>query len=147
MNASTLLSHELIARFQGTLEAMYGALAGAMGCVVATVDGRLLNHVVGNQSDPQRIAAMLGAMVALGETIGREVRIERTEYLVVQGGKGLLLMQRVPSRKPWLVVAVLVNEKSNVGVTLYHTRKAAAAIASAFDEWIEVNKSASARGP
>lgn len=130
------LPSDLLAEFHRAAEQLRHGLAAARGCVLATVDGRLLVESVDNGADPQRIAAMVGSMVALGETIGREVRIERSDYVVVHGTKGILMMQRVPAAKPWLVVATLADSGTNLGIVLHHTRRTAADIGAVFDEWL-----------
>jgi|GEM_PF-3361090 len=136
---SPMLPKDLMATIGTAIHSLRDAIPAALGCVVATVDGRLLDHVVSNDADPQRIAAMVGAMVALGETIGREVRIDRAQYVVVHALNGLLLMQRVPSRKQLLVVATLANPTTNLGIVLHETRNAAQTIGEALDAWTAMN--------
>lgn len=119
------------------VQALHQRLPAAMGCIVATVDGRLVTHVVDNEADPQRIAAMTGSMVALGETIGREARIDRSQYVVVNALNGTLLAQRVPSRKELFVVSTLARPTTNLGMLLHETRSAADTIARAVDDWLD----------
>jgi predicted regulator of Ras-like GTPase activity (Roadblock/LC7/MglB family) len=119
-----------------SIRGLHERLPGVSGCVVATVDGRLLDHVVDSAADPKRIAAMIGSMVALGETIGKEVEIGRSQYVVVHALGGILLMQRVPGRKELLVVATLARSSTNLGVVLHETRRIAQQIAEALDEWL-----------
>lgn len=137
----TTISRNLPAALRSAIEnavqALHQRLPAAMGCIVATVDGRLVTHVVDNDADPQRIAAMTGSMVALGESIGREARIDRSQYVVVNALNGTLLAQRVPSRKELFVVSTLARSTTNLGMLLHETRSAAEAIASAVDEWLE----------
>lgn len=116
---------------------LHQRIPAAIGCVIATVDGRLVSHVVDNEADPPRIAAMIGSLVALGETIGREVRIDRSQYVVVNAANGTFFAQRVPSRKELFVVSTLARPSTNLGTILYETRKTAATIGVAVDEWLD----------
>lgn len=138
MNQS-MLPKDLMGRIADAIHALTANVPATLGCIVATVDGRLLDHVVNNNADPQRIAAMVGAMVALGETIGREVKIDNAQYVVVHALGGMLLMQRVPSRRQLLVVATLAKPTTNLGIVLHETRTAAAAIGAALDAWADAN--------
>lgn len=130
------LPKEILVVTEKAITGLHTAIPAAMGCVVATVDGRLLDHWVTNEAEPERIAAMIGSMVALGETIGTEVKIGRSQYVVVHALNGLLLMQRVPAMKDLLVVATLARLNTNLGIVLHETRKAAAAIGEAVDHWL-----------
>lgn len=66
---------ELIADLDNEVRGLHARVSGVIGCVLATTDGRQVSAVVDNEADPQRVSAMVGSIVALGETIGREVMI------------------------------------------------------------------------
>jgi len=108
-----------------------------IGCVVSTVDGRLVAQQVDNEADPKRIAAMASAMVALGQTIGREVRIGRSEFVVVHAVHGLFVLQRVPAKRDLLVVGLVARASATLGIALHQIGKATTRIATAMDEWLE----------
>lgn len=124
---------EVVAR---SLQRLHHNLPSATACVVATVDGRLLDQTGSAPLDGRRVAAMIGSTIALGETIGREVDIGRSQYVVVHALNGLLLMLRIPAQKEILVVASLVRQSSNLGVLLHETRRAAQEIGVALDQWL-----------
>ncbi|WP_257386680.1 roadblock/LC7 domain-containing protein [Tahibacter caeni] len=126
------------------VRSLHQRVPAAIGCVVATVDGRLVAQVVDNGADPQRIAAMIGSMVALGETIGREVRIDRSDYVVVNALNGILLAQRVPARRELFVVSTLARTTTNLGILLHETRTTAAEIGRAVDAWLDHYQAAAA---
>ncbi|TDR48612.1 putative regulator of Ras-like GTPase activity (Roadblock/LC7/MglB family) [Tahibacter aquaticus] len=144
----TQISRNLPLALKGAIDAavrdLHQRVPAAIGCVIATVDGRLVSHVVDNEADPQRIAAMIGSMVALGETIGREVRIDRSQYVVVNALNGTLLTQRVPSRKELFVVSTLARPTTNLGMLLHETRSTADVIARAVDDWLDQHQARSA---
>jgi predicted regulator of Ras-like GTPase activity (Roadblock/LC7/MglB family) len=138
------LPQALKATIDAAVRSLHQRVPAAIGCVIATVDGRLVSHVVDNEADPPRIAAMIGSMVALGETIGREMRIDRSQYVVVNALNGTLLAQRVPSRKELFVVSTLARPTTNLGILLHETRTTAAEIGRALDEWLDRYQAATA---
>ena len=141
---SRTLPHVLRTTIDEAVRALHQRVPAAIGCVIATVDGRLVSHVVDNDADPQRIAAMIGSMVALGESIGREVRIDRSQYVVVNALNGTLLAQRVPSRRELFVVSTLARPTTNLGILLHETRTTAAEIGRAVDDWLDRHQAAAA---
>lgn len=141
---SRVLPADLREGIDAALRDLHGRIPAVMGCVVATVDGRLVSHIVDNDADPQRIAAMIGSMVALGETIGREVRIDRSQYVVVNASNGLLLAQRIPSERELFVLATLARPTTNLGVVLHETRTTAGVVGGQLDAWLRANAVATA---
>lgn len=138
MNAiSRSLPQLLRTTIDDAVRSLHQRVPATIGCVVATVDGRLVSHVVDNEADPQRIAAMIGSMVALGETIGREVRIDRSQYVAVNALNGTLLAQRVPSRRELFVLATLARPTTNLGIILHETRTTATQIGLVVDDWLD----------
>lgn len=121
------------------LRDLHDRIPAALGCVIATVDGRLVAHIVDNEADPQRIAAMIGSMVALGETIGKEVRIDRSQYVVVNASNGTLLAQRIPSVRELFVLATLARPTTNLGMLLHETRTTATRVGQSVDSWLQQN--------
>lgn len=123
---------------------LHARVPAAIGCVIATVDGRLVSYVVDNEADPQRVAAMIGSMVALGESIGRETQIGRSQYVVVNALDGMFFAQRVPGRKELFVVSTLARSTASLGMILHETRTAATAIGRVVDEWLQRQQPATA---
>lgn len=136
---SRMIPQDLRDGIDHALHDLHQRIPAAMGCVVATVDGRLVSHIVDNDADPQRIAAMIGSMVALGETIGKEVRIDRSQYVVVNASNGTLLAQRIPSERELFVLATLARPTTNLGIVLHETRTTAARVATQLDDWLQRN--------
>lgn len=136
---SKSLPGELRAELDAEVANLHGRVPGVIGCVVSTVDGRLVSSMVNNEADPQRVSAMAGSIVALGETIGREVMIGRAQFVVVSALNGILLLQRVPAMRELLVVGTLARHTTNLGVLLHETRGTAATIGAALDNWLKKN--------
>ncbi|MHB8253489.1 MAG: roadblock/LC7 domain-containing protein [Acidiferrobacter sp.] len=133
------IPEELESAFDTQVRQLHARVPGVIGCVLSTTDGRQISAVVDNQSDPKRLSAMIGSIVALGETIGREVVIGRTQYVVVSATGGMLLLQRVPARRDLLVVGTLARHNTNLGILLHETGVTASVIAGLFDEWLGRN--------
>lgn len=133
---SRSIPEDLRLRFDELIRGLHGRVPSVIGCVIATVDGRLVSSVVDNEADPGRVSAMAGSMVALGETIGKEVLIGRSQFVVVSAVNGLLLLQRVPAERDLLVVGTLARNNTNLGILLHETRSTAQAVGQALDQWL-----------
>ncbi len=131
------IPEELKTKFDELIAGLHSRAQSVMGCVIATVDGRLVSYIVDNEADPKRLSAMAGSMVALGETIGREVQIGRSQSVVVSAMNGLVLLQRVPSKRDLLVVGTLARTSASLGIVLHETRNTANAVAEALDQWLD----------
>ncbi len=136
---SRSIPEDLKGKFDALISALHAQVPSVIGCVIATVDGRLVSSVVDNEADPTRVAAMAGSMVALGETIGREVLIGRSQFVVVSALNGLLLLQRVPANRDLLVVGTLARNNTNLGILLHETRSTAQAVGDVLNEWLANN--------
>jgi len=137
------IPQELEAAFDREIKQLHARVAGVIGCVLATTDGRRVAAVVDNEADPQRVSAMVGSIVALGETIGREVMIGQTQFVAVSAVSGMILLQRVPAKRDLLVVGTLARHNTNLGTLLHETGIAAAAVGIVFDEWLKSANTAS----
>lgn len=133
------IPEELEGAFEMQVRQLHTRVPGVIGCVLSTTDGRQISAIVDNESDPKRLSAMIGSIVALGETIGREVVIGRTQYVVVSATGGMLLLQRIPARRDLLVVGTLARHNTNLGILLHETGVTASVIAGLFDEWLAKN--------
>ena len=131
------IPEELKTKFDELIAGLHSRVQSVMGCVIATVDGRLVSYIVDNEADPKRLSAMAGSMVALGETIGRVVKIGRSQSVIVSAMNGLVLLQRVPSKRELLVVGTLARTSASLGIVLHETRNTADAVASALDQWLD----------
>ncbi len=130
------IPEELKTKFDELIAGLHSRVQSVMGCVIATVDGRLVSYIVDNEADPKRLSAMAGSMVALGETIGREVKIGRSQSVVVSAMNGLVLLQRVPSKRDLLVVGTLARTSASLGIVLHETRNTANTVAEVLDQWL-----------
>lgn len=128
---------EVRRRFQELAAEVTQRLHGATGCVIATVDGRMVASQFADDTDGSRVAAMIGSMVALGEAVGRELRIGRSQYVVVNAHDGILLLCRVPAKRALLVVGVLARSSANVGMILHEAQRTARSVGQTLDQWLD----------
>lgn len=140
--AETPVTVTLPALLRGQIETavcnLRARIPAAMGCVVATVDGRLLAHAV-DEADPKRISEMLGPMLARSEVISRELQMGRTQFAVVHAVQGLLVLCRVPARRELFIVGTLARTNTNLGIVLHETQATARLVGQAIDDWVAKN--------
>ena len=124
----------LRAPFANLLEQSSVQVPGWQGALVATVDGRLVALHHAEVSDGARIAAMVGSVVALGDTVCRELKFGRSQSLIVSAGGGHLLTLRIPAAREVLVLGVVAGAEATLGLLLHEARICAARIGQSFDQ-------------
>lgn len=135
MNASArtpLVIEVLRAPMLERLEQSAGKVLGWQGALVCTVDGRQVAMHHTDPMDASRIAAMLGSVVALGDTVCRELKFGRSQSLLVSAGQGHLIAVRVPSDPEVLVLGVLASARATVGLLVHEARNCAMGLAEIF---------------
>lgn len=123
----------LRAPFVATLQQSAGRVPGWIGALVASVDGRQVAVQHADAMDAARVAAMVGSVVALGDTVCRELKFGRSESLIVSAGSGHMIALRVPAQREVLVLGVLAKSSATLGLVLHEARQAAASIGAEFD--------------
>ena len=106
---------------------------GWIGSLVASVDGRQVAIHHTEVMDAARVAAMVGSVVALGDTVCRELKFGRSQSLIVSAGEGHLLAVRIPAKREVLVLGVLARSSATLGLVLHEARYAAAELGAQFD--------------
>lgn len=113
-----------------TLQVMREALAsidGGYAMVLSSLDGQRLAHVTSIDTNTSRLAAMIGSLCALGETLGRELGQSDFNDVMVQMGTGLAVIRRIPSQR--LVLMSAASASATMGLASSHTRYCAEALA------------------
>ena len=85
--------------FLGLLQRSSERVPGWMGALVATVDGREVAVHHTETIEAARVSAMLGSVVALGDTVCRELKFGRSQSLMVSANGGHLLALRIPAER------------------------------------------------
>lgn len=113
-----------------TLQTMREALASIDGgyvAVLSSLDGQRLAYVASTDTNTSRLAAMIGSLCALGETLGKELGQAEFRDVMVQMGNGIAVIQRIPGQR--LVLMSAAGSDSNMGLVSSHTRFCAEAVA------------------
>lgn len=129
----TLAVDKLRIPFTRILEDAASRVPGWMGALVATVDGRQVTTHHNEAADMARVAAMVGSVVALGETVCRELKFGRSQSLIVSAADGHLLAFRVPASREVLVLGVLARPTATLGLVIHEARHAAQLIGAELD--------------
>ncbi len=107
---------------------MMGSVTGAYASVLATIDGQPVTHSATGEWRPARVAAIVGSLCALGETLGKEINQRTCRNVLLETETGLAVVQRLPSPAERLVLLTASNRETNLGVLLTFSRTCAAAI-------------------
>lgn len=112
-----------VERETDALDAMNEAMrsiSGAYAVVLSTLDGQRLAFVTDTETNTSRLAAMIGSLCALGETLGKELNMEEFRDVMVQMGNGIAVIQRIKGQR--LVLMTAVGAGANMGLVSSHTR-------------------------
>lgn len=120
--------------FMAILAHTASRVAGWTGALVATVDGRQVAVHHTEQMEAARVSAMVGSVVALGDTVCRELKFGRSQSLIVSAGGGHLLTLRIPARREVLVLGVLARSDATLGLLIHYARQAAQELGACFDQ-------------
>jgi len=108
---------------------MMESVPGSYAAALATIDGKAVTHVTSAEWRPGRVAAIIGSLCALGETLAKEVNQRDFRNVLIETDNGLTVVQRLPTPADRLILLTTSNREANLGVLLTYSRTCAAAIA------------------
>lgn len=108
---------------------MMDSVAGSYAAALATIDGKPVVHVTAAEWRAPRVAAIVGSLCALGETLAKEVNQRACRNVLIETDSGLTVVQRLPAPAERLILLTTSNREANLGVLLTYSRTCAAAIA------------------
>jgi uncharacterized protein len=111
-----------------TLEALRRAIPELRGALVATSDGLAIAHVLGNNEDPNRVAAMAATALGLGKRISDTLNAGTLTETSVTGTTAQVYLYAAGTKG---VLAVVAPAGANVGMIHLEARDAARVIAEA----------------
>lgn len=120
--------------FVQILERAASRVPGWTGALVATVDGRQVAEQHSTEIDASRVSAMVGSVVALGDTVCRELKFGRSQSLIVSAPGGHLMALRIPASREVLVLGVLARSDATLGLLIHYARQAALELGAHFDQ-------------
>ncbi|ADY01427.1 hypothetical protein VMUT_1222 [Vulcanisaeta moutnovskia 768-28] len=96
------------------------------GVYIATLDGLLIAHASRIDADPDRVAAMIASLSAVGDRVSKELLNEDSNHVIVQSSTGYIVIKRVSD----LVVGILVQggDDSTIGLTMLELERLIATI-------------------
>ena len=115
------------------LDAMQEALSTIPSgdCVLlSSTDGQRLAFVAPQDVNASRLAAIVGSLCGLGETLGRELNQSGFRDVIIQTETGVAVVQRIPHPSNRLVLRAAAGRQANMGIVSSHTRYCASAIAA-----------------
>lgn len=108
-----------LAQEASLLETMREGLQGiASGdcMVLSSVDGHRIAYASAPGSNTSRLAAIIGSLCALGETLGKELGQSEFKDVMISTATGIAVIQRVPAPRPRLVLMTSAGSAANVGI-------------------------------
>ncbi len=86
------------------------------GIYIASLDGLLVAHASRIDVDPDRVAAMVASLSAVGDRVSKELLNEDSSHVIVQASTGYIIIKRFRD----LAIGVLVQsgDDSTIGLTM-----------------------------
>src|SRR6218665_2957289 len=109
-------SRELI---QSVFVEMMENCSGITTLVVSTVDGHALTSHHSETIDESRMAAMTSSLLALAESLAKEVKQNACRHIIVQNSDGVIVTQRLGKS---LVLTSIAGQNTNLGMLHSVTR-------------------------
>lgn len=83
------------------------------GVLISTVDGHDVVHSFKSELPSEKLSAMMGSMLALGENIAVEARQNNCQFVIVENSNGYILTLRLKEK---LVLSVIASNEVNLGI-------------------------------
>lgn len=98
---------------QEVFDHMMKQSAAVYGVLISTVDGHDVTKCFKREMPASKLAAMMGSVLALGETIAREAQQELCRYVIVENSDGFILTRKLKEK---LVLTVIASADANLGI-------------------------------
>lgn len=96
--------------------------------MLSTADGRAIAESSRLDIDGRRLAAMANSFLTLGETVSRELALNKADYATICTPLGNVVLIRIAAGMPLTLTAVASNTL-NLAALLFHARECAARVA------------------
>ncbi|WP_054855395.1 roadblock/LC7 domain-containing protein [Vulcanisaeta sp. JCM 16161] len=86
------------------------------GVYIASLDGLLVAHASRIDVDPDRVAAMVASLSAVGDRVSKELLNEDSSHVIVQASTGYIIIKRFKD----FAIGILVQggDDSTIGLTM-----------------------------
>jgi uncharacterized protein len=119
------MSAVVLKAIQTKLGELVDAVPAVQGVFLATDDGfEVAQAIAGKDLDPARMAAMCSSMVALSHALVQESDLGSTESLLIEAGKGKIVLLSVPT-SPKLSLSVVAKPSATLGQVLVSAKQCA----------------------
>ena len=89
--------------------------------MLALRDGRPYAENIRGKVEPGKLAAMSSSLLALGQTVLRELASGTLDHVLVEGAEGKLVVASIPGSGGLLIISVLAKRDARLGLVLGHT--------------------------
>jgi predicted regulator of Ras-like GTPase activity (Roadblock/LC7/MglB family) len=117
--------------------------SGVDAVLLASPDGFEVVSATRAQSlDGPRLAAMSSSMLALGDAMARDFKLDGCRNVHIEAGDGVVLLLTVPCERAELVLSALASKGSTLGMVLVAARRCAQSIGPLLDGGVPAGKGA-----
>lgn len=104
------------------------SIPSAYAMVLSSIDGQRLAHVAARDINSSRLAAIMGSLCGLGETLGKELGQAEFRDVMIQTSMGIAVVQRIPPPGQRMVLLAAAGHEANMGIVSSQNRYCAQAI-------------------
>lgn len=122
------------ARCGRALETLFERCDGVNVAILALRDGRPFVEKTRRTMDSGRMAAMTSSLVALGQSVLKEISAGALDHMLVEGAGGKLVVSAVPGTGGLLLLAVSAASDARLGLVLGQAKICCAEVAAAIPE-------------
>lgn len=113
--------------WQDQLDTLVNSGTGITAAFISTSDGRhLLHH--SKDRDGHRVAAMSSSLLALGETVSRELTLDPCRNVLVECAGGYAVVLRIPDAFGRLLLTCVSSNTGQLGMLLSKSKICATAL-------------------
>lgn len=106
------------------------AIPGGHCLLLSSIDGQYLAHVAPPRTNSSRLAAIIGSLRGLGETLGKELGQREIRDVIIQTATGVAVVQRIPPPGQRIVLLAAAGSRANMGLVSSHGRFCADTVAA-----------------
>jgi hypothetical protein len=119
-------------RCAAALDQLLHADEGISAVLLALRDGRPFLEKHRHSVDGGKLAAMASSLVALGQSVLRDLRSGPLDHVLIEGAEGKLVISSVADSGGLLILAVLAARDTRLGLVLGHAKTCTQAVSAAF---------------
>lgn len=115
---------------KAALDGLMARCEDVTAAMLALRDGRPYVENIRGQVEPGKLAAMSSSLLALGQTVLRELASGTLDHVLVEGADGKLVVANIPGSGGLLIISVLARRDARLGLVLGHTKMCSLEVSS-----------------